>query len=150
MKKKSFVNNELLISEIFFKFFLKQGNAKNARANFKFLFKRLFEKTNLGEYSILNKISKVLYINFEVRKIKKYRTSHLVPIPVKKKRRSFLIVKWLFESIENDKQKISIVDKLTTEILKYIQDKESEGLKKKILMEKTAIINRSNAHYRWY
>lgn len=149
MKKKNH-SSELLISEIFLKFFLKKGNYKNAQLNFKTLFESLFQKTSLGQYSILNKIYKILYINFEVRKIKKRRNSHLVPMPVKKKRRYFLIIKWLFDSIKNDNRNVSMVDKLTVEILKYINNKESEGRKKKTLMQKLALVNRSNAHYRWY
>ena len=149
MKKKNQLN-ELLMSEIFLKFFLKKGNYRNAQLNFKTLFEYLFQKTSLGQYSILNEIYKILYINFEVRKINKRRSSHLVPMPIKKKRRYFLIIKWLFDSIKNDSRNISIVDKLTVEILKYINNKESEGIKKKALMQKLALVNRSNAHYRWY
>jgi small subunit ribosomal protein S7 len=123
---------------------------QNAHTNLKRLFNLLFEKTNLGEYSILNKIYKILYINFEVRKIKKYRSSHLVPIPLTKKRRFFLVMKWLFDSIEEDKKNVSIVVKLSSEILKYLENSDSDGKKKKYMMKKLALQNRSNAHYRWY
>ena len=129
---------------------LKKGNLKTAQKNLNLLFKNLFEKTKLGEYSILNKILDVLYIRFEIRKIKKHRTFFAVPVPITKKRRYFLIIKWLFESIETNKQNISLVDKLIIEILKCIKNQEFEALKKKILIENTALINRSNAHYRWY
>jgi ribosomal protein S7 len=148
--KKKIQSRELLISETLLKFFLKKGNYKSAQLSVKTLFERLFKKTSLGQYSILNKIYKILYINFEVRKIKKRRTSHLVPMPVKKKRGYFLIIKWLFDSIKNDSRNVSTVDKLIIEILKYINNKESEGSKKKVLMQKLALTNRSNAHYRWY
>lgn len=123
---------------------------QKAHTNLKRLFNLLFEKTNLGEYSILNKIYKILYINFEVRKIKKYRSSHLVPIPLTKKRRFFLVMKWLFDSIEEDKKNVSIVVKLSSEILKYLENSDSDGKKKKNMLKKLALQNRSNAHYRWY
>ena len=69
--KKKIQSRELLISETLLKFFLKKGNYKSAQLSVKTLFERLFKKTSLGQYSILNKIYKILYINFEVRKIKK-------------------------------------------------------------------------------
>ena len=149
MKKNKFKNKPLL-SKMFLKFFLKEGKIQNAQTNLKQLFRLLFEKTNLGEYSILNKIYKILYINFEVRKIKKYRSSHLVPVPLTKKRRFFLVMKWLFDSIQQDKKNVGVVVKLSSEISKYLENSNSEGKKKKSLMKKMALQNRSNAHYRWY
>jgi small subunit ribosomal protein S7 len=148
--KKSQFRDKPLLSKMFLKFFLKKGKMQNAHTNLKRLFNLLFEKTNLGEYSILNKIYKILYINFEVRKIKKYRSSHLVPIPLTKKRRFFLVMKWLFDSIEEDKKNVSIVVKLSSEILKYLENSDSQGKKKKYMMKKLALQNRANAHYRWY
>ena len=130
MKKKIQLTKQFYFSQMFLKFFLKKGNIKNAEINFKRLFEILFQKTNLGQYSILTKIYKLLYLNFEVRKIKRFRSSHLVPVPVTKKRRYFLIMKWLFDSIENDKRNVSVVIKLSTEMLKYLQDQDSEGKKK--------------------
>jgi len=150
MGKKKSLNRVLLLSEIILKFLLKKGDLKTAQKNLNLLFKNLFEKTKLGEYSILNKILDILYIRFEIRTVKKHRNFFLIPVPITRKRRYFLIIKWLFESIETNKQNISLVDKLMIEILKCIKNQEFEALKKKILIEKTALINRSNAHYRWY
>lgn len=150
IKEKKQLRKHFYFSQMFLKFFLKRGKIKNADMNLKNLFEILFQKTSLGQYSILTKIYKVLYINFEIRKIKKYRSSYLVPIPIARKRRYFLILKWLFDSIERDKKRISFVAKLSIEILKYLQDQDSEGKKKKRLTKKLALENRSNAHYRWY
>jgi len=136
--------------QVFFKFFLKNGDNAKASANFKKLFSLLFAQTNLGCYTILNKIYRVLYINFEVRKIKKYRSSYLVPVPTKKKRRCFLIVKWLFDAAYQDKRLVPFYNKLSLEILKYLENKESEGKKKKFFTLKLALLNRANSHYRWY
>ena len=59
-------------------------------------------------------------------------------------------MKWLFDSIEEDKKNVSIVVKLSSEILKYLESSDSDGKKKKYMMKKLALQNRSNAHYRWY
>ena len=150
IKKKIQFKKSFYFSKMFLKFFLKRGKIKNADTNLKNLFETLFQKTNLGQYSILTKIYQVLYVNFEIRKIKRHRNSHLVPIPITKKRRYFLIIKWLFDSIKSDKKNISFTVKLSTEILKYLQNQDSEGKKKKRLMKKLVSQNRSNAHYRWY
>ena len=144
----------LLKRNFFFKvilhFFLKKGNLKVAEHNIKLLFQNLFIKTNLGDYSIISKIYKILYINFEIKNIKKRKTSHIVPIPLTKKRRFFIITKWLFQVVSADKQRISVVDKLTVEILKYINDQQSESLIKKSVSETLALKHRSNVHFRWY
>jgi hypothetical protein len=41
-------------------------------------------------------------------------------------------MKWLFDSIEEDKKNVSIVVKLSSEILKYLENSDSDGKKKKI------------------
>lgn len=135
--------------QIFFRFLLKEGKLKSSENIFKKVFNDLAHKTSLGEYSILFKIYKALYVNFEVRKVKKHRSTHLVVIPIKKKRQYFLMVKFLFDAIKEDKRHVSTATKLSSEILKYIKNEESESIKIKTLTKKLASKNRSNAHYRW-
>ena len=150
MLKNFFSKKKVIFPEIFLKFFLKKGNFKKAEINLKNLFKILFDKTNLGQYSVLTKLYKILYINFELRKIKKFRSSHIIIVPIKQNRRHFLIFRYLFDAIKRDKRNVSTVTKLVTEILKCIQNKESEVIKLKTLTKDLAFKNRSNVHYRWY
>jgi ribosomal protein S7 len=136
--------------KVILQFFLKKGNLKTAEENVKLLFETLFLKTGLGDYSIISKIYKTLYINFEIKSIKKRKNFHIVPMPIRKKRRFFIITKWIFQTISNDKQRKPAVHKLSTEILKYLENQPSESLIKKNLSETTALQHRSNIHFRWY
>jgi ribosomal protein S7 len=136
--------------KIILQFFLKEGSLKTAEKQMMRFFKTLFLKTSLGNYSIFLKIYKTLYINFEIKSIKKHKTVHMVPIPVSKKRRYFIITKWLFDSALKDRQRISIVSKLITEVIKYIENQQPESLIKKKFCETTALQYRSNIHFRWY
>jgi len=136
--------------KVILQFFLKKGNLKTAEENVKLLFETLFLKTGLGDYSIISKIYKTLYINFEIKNIKRRKNFHIVPMPIRKKRRFFIITKWIFQTISGDKQRKSIVYKLSTEILKYLENQPSESLVKKNLSQITALQNRSNIHFRWY
>ena len=136
--------------KIILQFFLKEGSSKTAEKQMMRFFKTLFLKTSLGNYSIFLKIYKILYINFEIKSIKKHKTVHMVPISVTKKRRFFIITKWLFDSALKDKQRISIVLKLVAEIIKYLENQQPESLIQKKFCETTALQYRSNVHFRWY
>lgn len=135
---------------IFFKFLLKKGNINKANTVFKETFYILFKETGLGSYTILTQLYTKLYINFEVRRIRVRRNSHLVPVPLNLRRRYYLICKWVFDAVNLNKtnQKFSV--KLASEIIKIIKNQNCESITKKKLVKKTAMSNRSNAHYRWY
>lgn len=135
--------------KVFFRFLLKKGNLRKSENIFKKIFNNLTYQTNLGEYSILLKIYQTLYINFEVRKIKKYRSTHLVVIPIKRNRQHFLIVKFLFDAIKEDKRHVSIATKLTSEILKHVKNEDSASTKLRVSAKDLAFKSRANAHYRW-
>ena len=109
-------------------------------------------KKNLLDNNISGKVSVFGEGNFYSinKNIKKRKNFHIVPMPIRKKRRFFIITKWIFQTISNDKQRKSVVDKLSTEILKYLENQPSESLIKKNLSETTALQHRSNIHFRWY
>jgi len=137
-------------NSIFLKFLLKKGNVSGAKNIFKNTFNILSSQTGLGTYSVLTDVYLRLYVSFEIRKIKKFRSSHFVPIPLTSKRRNYLICKWIFDSVRLDKTQNTFSFKLATEILKIIQNRPCESMKKKQMAKTIAMENRANAHYRWY
>lgn len=143
-KKKEFYFNQ-----VFLKFLLKKGNINKAKKIFKNTFYILFNETGLGSYSILAQVYSKLHINFEIRRIKIRRSSHLVPVPLNAKRRYYLICKWIFDaaSANDSYQEFSV--KLAAELLKIVKNQNCESLTKKKMIQTTAISNRSNTHYRW-
>ncbi len=118
--------------KLFLKFFLKKGKLKTAERNFKLLFFNLLKNTKLGKYTILSKIRKNLYINFETRKIRRRKIVYIVPVPVNKKRQYFIILRWLFESANKDKRRVSIVTKLYDEIIRQLKNVDSDSRLKKM------------------
>ena len=87
---------------------------------------------------------------FEIKKIKFRRSTHVVPFVLTSfKRKSYLIIKWLMEVVEQDKRKVPIAKKLSKEILNILKNKSSKALIKKKMNTKNAVINRSNIHFRW-
>jgi len=86
----------------------------------------------------------------ETKKIKFKRSTHVVPFVITSfKRKSYLIIKWLMEAVEEDKRKVPIAIKLSKEILSILRNKSSKALIKKKMNMKNALINRSNIHFRW-
>jgi ribosomal protein S7 len=153
MKKINLENSKsfLFIDKIL-KFFLKKGKLKTAETNLENLIKFLLISKDLTRYSIFLKIYKYLYISFEIRNIKIRRNSYFIPIAVKKKRRLFLITKFLFDAALKDKSLNSISTKLNNEIVKYVDKayENSESFVKKESIKKDILKFRSNSHFRWY
>jgi len=140
---------EFYFNQVFLKFLLKKGDINKAKKIFKNTFNILFRDTGLGSYSILSQIYLKLHINFEIRRIKVRRNSHIVPVPLNAKRRYYLICKWIFDSVNANKSYQEFSIKLAAELLKILKDQNCESMAKKKLVQSTAISNRSNTHYRW-
>ncbi len=140
---------EFYFNQVFLKFLLKKGDINKAKKIFKNTFNILFRDTGLGSYSILSQIYLKLHINFEIRRIKVRRNSHIVPVPLNAKRRYYLICKWIFDSVNANKSYQEFSIKLAAELLKILKDQNCESISKKKMVQSTAISNRSNTHYRW-
>ncbi len=145
IKKKNFYFNK-----IFFSFLLKKGNIGNARTVFKETFNFMFKETGLGSYGLLSTVYSKLYINFEVRQIRVRRNFHIVPIPTHPRRRCYLICKWIFDSVNSNKKPEKFSKKLSSELLKIVNNQNCESIKKKKLLKQAAANNRVNMHYRWH
>jgi len=133
-------------------FFLKKGKLKTAEKSLENLIKFIFRKVGMGEYYVFTTLYKTLYTDVEVRSIKYRRNLYLVPFPINRKRRFFLITKFLFDAALKEKTRLPIALKLSEEIIKYFEKnyENSESFMKKNSIEKTALEYRSNCHFRWY
>jgi len=72
-----------------------------------------------------------------------------VPFSIRLKRRSYLIIKWLMQAVKEDSRKISMPEKLSSEILDTIKKNPSRSVKIRNFNISQALSNRSNIHYRW-
>jgi ribosomal protein S7 len=85
-----------------------------------------------------------------VRGVKRKKRILWIPFPIREKRQSFLKIKWLLQSVKDDKSRRTFSEKLTNELLGLIYDKKkSKVFGKKKEVRKLAISNRSNSHFRW-
>ena len=128
----------------------KKGNKVAAKRILDAAFLDVSTKVNKPVHILLIKLFLKLNSFVETKKIRFKRSSHVVPFVITSfKRKSFLIIKWLMEVIEEDKRKVSLSSKLSKEILSVLKNNSSKALSKKKLNIKNAISNRSNIHFRW-
>jgi ribosomal protein S7 len=134
----------------FLGFLTKKGNKVTAKKILDEAFLDVSLKTNQSVHILLIKVFLKLNSFVETKKIKFKRSTHVVPFVITSfKRKSYLIIKWLMEAVEEDKRKVPIAIKLSKEILSILRNKSSKALIKKKMNMKNALINRSNIHFRW-
>jgi ribosomal protein S7 len=134
----------------FLGFLTKKGNKVTAKKILDEAFLDVSLKTNQSGHILLIKVFLKLNSFVETKKIKFKRGTHIVPFVITSfKRKSYLIIKWLMEAVEQDNRKISIAKKLSKEILNILKNQSSKTLMKKKLNVKNALLNRSNIHFRW-
>jgi ribosomal protein S7 len=133
----------------FLGFLIKKGNKISARSILNTSFLTVSKKTGLPLHILLLKIFLKLNSFVEVKKVQVQRSSHLVPFSIRLKRRSYLIIKWLMQAVKEDSRKISMSQKLSSEILHTIKKNTSSFVKIGNFNNSQALSNRSNIHYRW-
>ncbi len=144
--------NFLKKKTLYYKFLghlIKKGNkniAKNILDNSLFL---TYRKLNYSYYLLLLKIFKKLNFFVEARKIKHRRRTFLVPFSIKLNRRIYLVVKWILDSSYENKNRIPLFKKISSELISILIKKDSKSKLKKEINIKNIIKNRANAHYRW-
>lgn len=84
----------------------------------------------------------------EVKTIKLRGANYSVPVPLSKKRRNSLSIKWIIET--SRKKKKSPIKKLLAEEILLAYKQQGESFKKKISVHKLASSNRAYAHFRWF
>lgn len=128
---------------------IKEGKKTKAKTILDFSLKTASLKTGKKVSSILLKIIKNTGTLLEVRRRRVGRQIYTVPFPVNKWRRKFLAVKGLISVVSKDKTKITFEEKLTSEIINLVLDRETKTLTENRNKLKTLVSNRSNLHYRW-
>lgn len=97
---------------------------------------KIFKPTKKGKKSVKKS-----------KKKKKIRTK-IIPVPISRKKRYDLIIKWLVDSI-NSRKEFSLGSRIINEFYDSLILKRGGTLKKKMQLSKLLTINRSNIHYRW-
>lgn len=106
-------------------------------------------KTNLSLIKIFKGLSKKLGSVVETKIVRLRKNVHVIPFPLKNSRRFYLIAKNVISSVEENKSKIPLNEKITEEIFSLLKNKQSKSLQKKENIIKTAVTNKANIHYRW-
>jgi|TARA_B110000902_G_C13825520_1_gene405371 small subunit ribosomal protein S7 len=130
-------------------FFIKKGKKSVATQIVNDAFLKVSKKTGLPMHQIFLQIFLKLNSFVETKKVRIRRSTHLVPFSITLKRRSYLILKWLLLAIKEDNRKVSITEKLATEVEQIISKNFSKSEKIRQTNIISALSNRSNIHFRW-
>lgn len=133
----------------FWGFLTKKGNKLKAKKILDYAFLEVYKKTNYSREESLVKLFIKLNSFVEVRKVRIRRKFVLVPFPIRLRRRSYLVVKWIMQSVKSGNKKSSLSKKLTQEILNVLTKSKSKSRSLRKLNFSKALANKSNTHYRW-
>ena len=133
----------------FLGFLTKDGKKKKAKAILDTAFLKTSKELKIPVHLILIKTFLKLNCFVETKKIRIKRSTHIVPFSITFKRKSYLVIKWIMESVSEDERKLSTSEKLHFELLNILKNKSCKTLIKKDLNVTQALSNRSNIHYRW-
>jgi ribosomal protein S7 len=129
-------------------FFIKKGKKVKSKKILDNAFFLVSKKTGFSFCYILYTLFLKLNIFVEAKKVRIKRRSVVVPFSISLKRRSYLVTKWLMQSVLQNEGRILTEIKLFEEILKVLTNSSSKSLKMKSLNNSQALANRSNIHYR--
>lgn len=130
-------------------FITKKGNKVQANKIVNTAFDVVSKETGLSFNTILSKLFFKLNSFVEVKRVKIRRGFHLVPFPISPKRSTYLIIKWLLQAVKEDKRRVPLSEKLSSEIILTITSSNSKSLSIKTTNISQVLANRSNIHFRW-
>lgn len=133
----------------FLGFLIKKGGTHKAKKVLDNTFLAVTQKIKYSKCASLIKLFRSLNSFVEVKKVRVRRRFVLVPFPINLKRRSYLIVKWIMQTVQKDKKKSSFSKKLAKEIISVLKNTFSKTKKLRRLNFSQALANRSNTHFRW-
>ena len=151
-KKQQSRNSIILKKNIysnFLGFLIKDGKIKKAKTILDTAFYKISKELKIPTYIVLIKIFVKINCFVEVKKIRVKRSTHFVPFGINFKRKSYLVIKWIMESVADDNRKLPLSEKLYVELLSILKNKTCKTITKKNLNLNQALANRSNIHYRW-
>ena len=121
-----------------------KGRGKNKNKN-----KVVKRKKRRTTIKIYKRIIKSLSVFIESKQVKSRHSTIIIPFPITKNRSTFLIAKWLFLAVKQNKNQVSLEKKLIREVGRLVKKKRSAAFYFKLQNIKLAIKNRSYIHYRW-
>jgi len=133
----------------FLGFLTKDGKKKKAKLILDTAFLKVSRELKIPTHLILIKIFVKLNCFVETKRIRIKRSTHIVPFSITFKRKAYLVIKWIMESVYEDERKLSTSEKLHFELLSILKNKSCKTISKKDLNLSQALNNRSNIHYRW-
>jgi ribosomal protein S7 len=143
IKKKNFYYS-------FVSFLVKKGNKNKIITIINKAFLKSSLLLNLPLYYIIAQLFLKLNTYVEIKKVKFRHNFNFIPFPISYRRRVYLISKWFVLAIKENKNSISLSEKIVAEILLIFNSASSSyALKLKKENESKAILNRSNIHFRW-
>jgi len=128
---------------------IKNGNKSAAKRILDKSLEIVSERSKILPSMVLRKIFPKLHCYLEIKKIKIRKNTHIVPYPLTSKRQNFLKVKWILDYVKKNKRRVNMSQKLATEFLNIIKNKKAKILLTKNSINREAVANKSNLHYRW-
>ncbi len=141
-KKKSLYNKTL-------GFLVKKGKKTTAKNLLENVLMSISKKLKTQKIQVLLHLFVKANAFVETKNVKIRNRTFVVPFSLSLKRRSFLTIKWLLKSANENKEKISISTKLIDEIFDLLTKSKSKTLNLKKNNNIQAFSNRSNFHFRW-
>lgn len=151
-KSSPIVNNQSTQKSTYSNFLgllIKSGNKSKAKSILDTAFLKLSKELGVPVHIVFSKVFSKLNCFVETKKVRVRRSTYIVPFGITFKRKSYLIIKWIMESVHEDKRKLPTSEKLYFELFSILNDKVSKTISKKNLNTNQALSNRSNIHYRW-
>lgn len=134
----------------FLGFLIKRGSKVKAKRILDEAFSFVTKKTKYSKQVSLLLLFSTLNSFVEVKKVRVRRRFVLVPFPINLKRRSYVIVKWVMQSVDKDTKKSSFANKLARELISILKKNAFSKTKKlRRLNFSQALANRANTHFRW-
>jgi len=133
----------------FLRLLIKRGKINKARFLLNKTFFYLYLFFNIPIFFLFNTFFTKLNIFVETRFIRIRRTRYVVPFVISLRRRIFIILKWLFTSLSQNKKRKPYFFKIAREIFHVLKDIKNKTLDMRESNTAKALQNRSNIHYRW-
>ena len=128
---------------------IKNGNKPAAKRILDKSLEIVSERTRISPSFVLRKIFPKLHCYLEIKKIKIRKNIHIVPFPLTSKRQNFLKIKWILDYVKKNNRRVDMSQKLATEFINIIKNKKAKILLTKNSINREAVANKSNLHYRW-
>lgn len=149
MIKKTTKKNSTFYNS-FIGYLTKKGNKRKAKKIVDSALLAVALEFNLPLRIVLTKILKNIGCSIELKSIRVRKNTNIVPVAINQKRKYYLTVKKIVNSLKQDIQKKSLTTKLISEFTGILLLSSSNNSIKKTQTELSdAISNKSNIHFRW-